>query len=106
MAFTMKTGDTSPILQATFTDASGSAVSIVGATVKLIVADLSNTVVMNKTMTVFDGSNGIAEYEWQSGDTSTSGTYKVEFEVTYATGEVETFPNTGYEMLVIKEDLA
>ena len=46
MAFTIKTGDTSPILQATFTDASGSAVSIVGATVKLIVADLSNTVVM------------------------------------------------------------
>jgi len=105
MAFTMKTGDTAPILQATFTDANGSAVSITGATVKLIVANLAGSVVMNKSMSIFNGAGGIAEYEWQAGDTDTPGTYKVEFEVTYATGEVESFPNTGYEMLVIKEDL-
>ena len=105
MAFVLKKGDTSPVLEATFKDYDGTAVSIAGATVKFLVKTRDGISVVNSAMTITDGSIGVAEYEWQSGDTDTAGTYKVEFEVTFDNGSVETFPNTGYEMLVIKEDL-
>lgn len=105
MAFVLKKGDTSPVLEATFKDYDGTAVSIISATVKILVKTLDGVSVVNSAMTITDGINGVAEYGWQSGDTDTAGTYKVEFEVTFDNGSVETFPNTGYEMLVIKEDL-
>ena len=105
MAFVLKKGDTSPVLVATFKDYDGTAVSIVGASVKILVKTLDGTSVVNSPMTITDGTNGVAEYEWQSGDTDTTGTYKVEFEVTFDNGAVETFPNNKYEMMVIKEDL-
>ena len=105
MAFTMKTGDTSPIVTATFKDADLNPVNITGSTVRIHVVSLSGTTLIDEAMTVTSGPNGVAEYEWQAGDTDTAGTYKVEFEVTYSDNTVETFPNTGHEMLIIKDDL-
>lgn len=105
MAFVMKRGDTAPILVATFKDSAGDAVLISGASVKILVYTLGGTEVFSASMSVSSEVAGTAEYEWQLTDTATPGTYLVEFEVTFADGSVETFPNTGYEMLVVKGDL-
>ena len=104
MAFTIKQNDTSPSLQATLSDTSG-AVDIVGATVRLHMKSVGGDVVIDKAMTITDANNGVIQYDWEAGDTSTVGTYYVEFEVTYADGGIETFPNTGSLALVITKEL-
>lgn len=104
MAFTIKQNDTSPSLQATLSDTSG-AVDIVGATVKLHMKSLAGVLVIDEDMTITDATNGVVQYDWVTGDTSTVGAYYVEFEVTYADGGIETFPNSGSLPLVISREL-
>tara|TARA_R110000737_G_scaffold3850_1_gene12776 strand:- start:746 stop:1066 length:321 start_codon:yes stop_codon:yes gene_type:complete len=105
MAFNIKQNDTSPSLQATLKDALLVPVDITSATVKFHMKSLDGVVKIDETMTITDASGGVVKYDWQTGDTSTVGTYYVEFEVTYADGAVETFPNTGNLPLVITREL-
>lgn len=52
-----------------------------------------------------DGLGPVVAYDWQTGDTDVSGTYEMEVEVEYSNGRIETFPNAGYEILVISDDI-
>lgn len=105
MAFYIKQNDTSPTLRASLTDYNGNSINITGATVMLHMIDLSGTVKVNTACTINDASGGIVDYEWVAGDTDTVGTYKAEWEVTYADSTVETFPNNGHETIVVTEEL-
>jgi len=94
MAFTIKKGDTSPSIQSTLKDASGTAVDIAGATVKIHMKAVGSSVLkVDQTMTIVNASGGIVKYDWTAPDTDTVGTYYVEFEVTYFDNTIETFPN-------------
>jgi uncharacterized protein YfaS (alpha-2-macroglobulin family) len=106
MAFTIKQNDTSPALQATLKDYNGNPISLVGATVKFHLKSFEGTIKVNQTMTITNASNGVVTYFWQSGDTSTAGTYYAEFEVTYSDLSVETFPNSGNLAVTITPELA
>ena len=105
MAFRIKQNDTSPSLEATLSDANLVPVNIVAATVMLHMKAIGGDVVLDEQMTITDVQNGVVQYDWQVGDTSTVGTYYVEFEVTYSDGSIETFPNTGNLSLVITREL-
>lgn len=105
MAFTIKQSDTSPALQATLKDADGIAINLNGCTVQFHMKSLSGVVVIDQPMTVVNASGGIVKYNWTSLDTSTSGAYYAEFEVTYSDLSVETFPNTGSIAIVITPEL-
>jgi 5-hydroxyisourate hydrolase-like protein (transthyretin family) len=105
MAFYIKQNDTSPSLQATLKDASGSAINLSGASVQIHMEAVDGTLKVNKTMTVTDQVNGIVEYDWVSGDTDTAGTYYVEFQVTYSDSTIETFPNNNKEVIIIRPEL-
>lgn len=105
MAFTIKQNDTSPALQATLKDYSEAAVSLVGATVRFHMKDLSGSIVIDAAMTVTNASGGVVRYNWQAADTDTAGTYSAEFEVTYSDLSVETFPNTDNIAIVITPEL-
>jgi hypothetical protein len=105
MAFSLKQNDTSPSLQATLKDAAQNPVDLEGATVKLHMKSAEGILKVNAAMTVVDQNNGIIQYDWQSGDTDTAGTYYVEFQVTYADSSVETFPNDGNKIIVIRPEL-
>lgn len=105
MAFTIKQSDTSPAIRATLKDASGNAINLNGASVQFHMKSLSGQVVIDEPMTIVTAASGIVSYAWQVGDTSTSGTYYAEFEVTYSDLTVETFPNTGNLAIVITPEL-
>ena len=93
MAFNIKQNDTSPSLQATLNDASGTVIILTGASVRFHMKALDGTVKVDAAMTVTDNLNGVVQYDWQTGDTDTVGSYSVEFEVTYFDNTIETFPN-------------
>lgn len=104
MAFNIKQNDTSPSLQATLKDASLEPIGLVGASVQFHMKSVDGTLKVDAAMDVIDSDNGIIQYDWQSGDTDTVGTYYVEFEVTYTDATVETFPNNGNKTInVVKE---
>jgi hypothetical protein len=105
MAFSIKQNDTSPSLQATLKDASLSPVDLTGATVMFHMKSVDGTVKVDQQMTITDDTGGVVQYDWQSGDTDTVGTYYVEFEVTYADSSIETFPNNGNKVVSVVKEL-
>lgn len=102
-----KRHDTYPVLTATLSDAAGTAVDVSGATIKFIMRKVGETEpTVNAAMTfVTDGTNGQVKYTWQTGDTEDAGLYYCEYQVTYAGGEVQTFPTVGFDKVHIYGDL-
>ena len=106
MAFTIKKGDTSPFLTATLKDANGTAVDLTGATVVFNMADLDdNLVVTDGSCTIVDEDAGRIRYNWVSSDAANEGVFRGEFTVTFASGAIETFPNSTYFRIKILDDL-
>lgn len=97
--FYIKRNDTSPSVEATLS-AKGSPVDLTGATVYFHMSDG-----LGGLGTIVDPSTGKVRYDWQAGDTATAGVYYSEWEVVYADGKKETFPNDGYSTIKILEDL-
>lgn len=54
---------------------------------------------------VDDAPGGVLRLDWASGDLATAGTLLLEFEVTLASGAVETYPQDGYIYLQVRTDL-
>lgn len=52
------------------------------------------------------GGAPTVRYDWQAADVDTAGFYEAEFEVTYAGGAVETFPNSDFIRGQITGDIA
>jgi len=86
-------------------DAALSPIDLTGASVKLHMKSVDNTLKINASMTITDAINGIVQYDWQAGDTDTVGTYFVEFQVTYSDGAIETFPNNGNKIVSVVREL-
>lgn len=107
---TIKANDTHPDLVVTLSDESG-AVDLTSATqVKLIMKStvVSPVVTVTGMMTKDPDqvtNTGRASYGWIAEDTATPDTYDAEFEVTWPSSEVQTFPNSGYKEIVIEADL-
>lgn len=55
--------------------------------------------------TIISTSPPVVGYDWEPEDTATAGKFVAEFEVTYAGGAVETFPNWTNIGITIMEDL-
>jgi hypothetical protein len=113
--FSIKVGDTASRLQATLEDSTGAAVSIQSATVllKLGAISVAGTALLSGTVTNdqvgdgSDGSKGKVHYSWGTADTTNLGPgwFTGEWEVTYSSGTVQTFPNDGYFLVAITNDL-
>jgi uncharacterized protein YfaS (alpha-2-macroglobulin family) len=100
--FPLKVGDSAPVLQATLSDSDGNAVDLTGADVQFrLLEPRDGATKIDSPATIHDASNGIVRYQWASGDTDEAGRYRAEFEVTYADGSVETFPNDGFHDVVL-----
>lgn len=97
--FEMSKDDTSPLIQVTCKDKSGTVVPVTGATnilFEMLTQDkVTQKVNNNSNTSIIDGPNGIIRYDWQTGDTDTAGTFLSRFKVTFSDGTIETFPNAG-----------
>lgn len=104
--FQIKRGDTSSSLVYALDPAS---VVLTGATVRFSMRHRVTRVVKLSRVTArivtATGAPTVA-YDWQPGDTADAGGYEAEFEVTYAGGAIETFPNLGFIGVSIAEDIA
>lgn len=108
---TLKTGDTEPDLVVTLYKDNGNPydLSTGSPTVEFALAEANeDTLVVDDDTTgnviLSDAANGEVTYSWQSGDTSTKGTYEGEFRVDDADG-ITSFPNRGTFKVHIEEGL-
>lgn len=107
MAFFIKQNDTSPALQVTLKDASGTAIDLSGATVRFHMRQIgAPTTKVDASATISDADNGIVYYSWNAVDTNTVGSFEAEFEVTFSGGEIESFPNNRFIQVEITDDIA
>jgi hypothetical protein len=67
----------------------------------LVVDELDGT-----NVTVVDGVKGVVKYSWQDGDTADAGDYEAEFIVEYSDGTTERYPNSGYLVVHILDNVA
>lgn len=104
--FYIKEDDTAPTLQATLKNPDGSAVDLSASSVDIRVAGArGGPNVVNEDVTVAEPSEGVIQYTFSDDDLDDSGRYRVEFEVTYGTGNVETYPNKGYHTLLVGRNM-
>jgi hypothetical protein len=105
----VKQGDTAPVAAATLLDPSGAAVSLSGAAVVFHMVDQARAVVVNAAAIIDPdqvGNKGKVTYQWILADTDTAGIFLAEWQVTFAGGAVQTFPNLGYDTVQIDAQLA
>lgn len=105
---TIKRNDTWPPFRTRLLDGNGEPVSLTGATIRFIAID-------NAGQSLIDGAavadadqvtnKGWLQYEPTAADTALAGTFRCEWEVTFPTGKVETFPVLAYDLLIVRGDL-
>lgn len=104
--FFIKQNDTSPSMRATLKGSDGSAINLNNATVGFKMGPITGgALTVEAAADIFDAGEGVIEYLWTTDDTSTSGSYRAEIEVTYSDGKVETFPNSGFIRVEITPDI-
>ncbi len=110
--FAIKTGDTQSSIFATLENSGGTPVDIQGASIIFRMAPIAGgAAIVAGTATnaqvgagTVDGSRGDVTYAW-AGPLGTAGLYCAEWEVTYAAGGTQTFPNEGYSLILVTGQL-
>lgn len=102
-----KQNDTAPAIAEQLLDGTGTAVNLTGASVKFMAWFPGDaTVKINQSATITDAATGKVSYTPSSTDTNTIGALMVEWQVTFSGGAVETFPNSGWQKIVVMDDVA
>lgn len=109
--FTIKQNDTWPPLEATLKDGNGVAIDLTEAAQVRILLESDTVTVKTSPADIVDAPNGKISYEWEAAageepaDTAFPGTYKMEFEITWGPGKIQSVPNDSYKELEIVEEL-
>lgn len=105
--FYIKQGDTAPAWDDTLKDNDGNPINLTGAGVRFHMAPQDFTEAkVDAAAVIVDAANGKVRYNWQTADTDEAGDFYAEWEVTHASGQIETFPNDGYRHVTIGRELA
>lgn len=92
----LKQGDTHPNLRLQLLE-DGMDKNLTGFTGQIrIRGTRSDTVIVDSPVDIVDPVNGIVEYDWTAGDTSSPGIYQAEVTIDDGAGTVMTFPNSGW----------
>lgn len=111
--FNIKRGDTSPAISSELQDNDGQVVDLTGAEVRFLMKERGGTALtVDGTADIGSPATaGVVSYTWVApigetpGDTDVAGEYDAEWEVTFADGTVQTFPNSRHLEVLIKRDL-
>ncbi len=103
----IKQGDLEPGIFATLLDSSGTPVvlGIDVESVQLRFADQRRVELWVRDATIRDIDGGAVSYAWQTGDTDAPGLYYAEFVVTWTTARPQTYPPSGYLVIIIEPKL-
>jgi hypothetical protein len=109
--FNIKQNDTSPFKRVILTgaDEANNPLNLTGASVKYIMRPQAagSTVKVNAAAVIISATTPVTvEYRWVAADTDTIGWFIDEWQVTFAGGAVETFPNTRHGSVLVHDDLA
>jgi len=107
--FITKQNDTTPPIEVVLTDANGFPVNLTGATVvfNMRVQPGGAVKVSGSAATIVGtATNGRVRYNLTASDRDTADVYEGEFQVTFAGGEIQTFPANGYIIIDIQDDIA
>ena len=102
--FYIKRGDTAPAILYKRLPAPR---DISGGTVRFQMRNSAGVTVLDAVGEIVDpGPDApVVRYDWTEADTAAPGTYEAEFRVTYSDGGIETFPNIGFIVVIISEDV-
>ena len=103
--FYWKRHDTAPTIQVQLKDSAGNPVDVTGGTVKFLMKGTGGAPKVNASGTLVTPASGIVSYTPIAADTDTSGTYSVEWVITFAGGAKQSFPDPGYNSLTVTDDL-
>ena len=105
--FYIKENDTASFLSRDLKDAFGAPVNVTGAAVvfSMRVKPAGSLKVTRQVCAVVAAGTGRVRYEWIADDTDTADEYEGEFQVTYANGKIQTFPNDGHLPIVVTDDI-
>ena len=81
------------------------AYNLTGCTVRFLMTNVSTGDVITGNASIVSAAAGTVRYLPTATDVETSGTYRVEWEVTLSNGKILTFPASGYNELVIVDDI-
>lgn len=105
----LKRGDTSPPFTATLKGADGEPADLSGAIARFIMrrAAWPRTVKVDGPMAILlPETDGKVQYDWGPADTNEADSFDGEIEITFGTGEIETFPSRNHHRILIQDDLA
>lgn len=105
--FFWKQNDTTTAITRTLENAVGAADDLTGATIKFLMRPINGTTpkINAAATTVGSATLGNVSYTPTGTDTNTAGLYIAEWQVTYAGGAVQSFPNGGYDLILISPEL-
>lgn len=107
MTFYIKQNDTRPIMSATLIDGNGATVNLDGATVVFKMRAVGGSVAkIDSSASIAEATKGKVTYTFTASDTNTVGEYEGEFEVTFAGGGIQTYPNNKYIEIEVVDDIA
>ena len=105
--YEVKANDTEPLV-AHLLDRDGP-VSLTGASVRFIMRRVDAKVAKVNAAATIDADQttnpGLVAYAWAPGDLDTPDIYRAEFEVTFQSGLIKTFPNDSYIDVIVHDDL-
>jgi hypothetical protein len=103
MTIYLKKNDTRDNIKATLSNESGP-VDLTGASVRFLMSKRGVNKV-DRQVQIQDAANGIVWMVFEQGDTDEQGLFQAEFEVTFPDARIETFPNDGFILINIINDL-
>ena len=105
--FSIKQGDTLPLLTDTLTYSTGGAVNLTGASVSLVIRLATSLTPLTLTgpVTITNAAAGQVQYAPTSADTAAPGRYQGSWVVTFSGGGQQQFPTDGYLDISIEENL-
>jgi hypothetical protein len=105
--FYIKAGDLEPAYRVRLRYSDGSYPDVTGLTPEFWMRDRNDATdtPIGGNCVVVDGTNGIIEYQWASGNTAVAGDYVGEFIVDFGGAREATFPNNRNVMIKVFDDI-
>lgn len=103
-----KPGDDETSIEYTLTDRDGNAIDVSSVTairIHVNAPDGTSELSGASLTTVTDGSDGVVEYDVQSGDFATVGDYPTDFEIEYGDSSTQIVPHDGVEKITVAQQV-